>query len=82
MIVDLDIFDANVRRLADYARSAGKKLRLATKSVRVPELIRRAVEVGGEDVMQGLMCFSAKEVSKSFFYIHLSKPRQPKPIDL
>lgn len=61
MIVDLDVFDANTRRLAEYARTAGKKLRLATKSIRVPELIRRAVEVGGEDVMQGLMCFSAKE---------------------
>jgi D-serine deaminase-like pyridoxal phosphate-dependent protein len=60
MVVDLEIFDANVRRLAGIAQAAGKSLRPASKSVRVPELLKRVREVGGAAV-RGLMCFSVEE---------------------
>jgi D-serine deaminase-like pyridoxal phosphate-dependent protein len=57
-IVDLDAFDRNVQRVATIA---GKKpVRLATKSIRVPELTRRALAYGPP--FQGLMCFSAEEL--------------------
>lgn len=60
MIVDLDIFDANTRRIAEIAQQHGKSIRLASKSIRVPALMRRIFEVGG-DVFQGIMCFSVPE---------------------
>ncbi len=60
MIVDLDVFDANVRRLVAVARARGKTLRPASKSLRVPDLLMRVAEVGGADV-RGVMCFAVEE---------------------
>ncbi len=60
MLVDLDAFDANVRRLSAVAAQHGKNLRVASKSVRVPELLKRIVAVGGEH-FRGMMCFSVPE---------------------
>lgn len=60
MVVDLDILDANTQRLARIAQAHGKRLRVASKSVRVPELLRQILRVGG-DHFCGLMCFSAPE---------------------
>jgi len=62
MVVDLEIFDANVERLARVAAEHGKYLRPASKSVRVPELLKRIFAVGG-DRMRGLMCFSIEEAA-------------------
>ena len=58
-LVDLDAFDRNARKMAEIASSRGKRLRLATKSVRVPQLIKRVLEQGGP--FRGLMCYSAEE---------------------
>ncbi|NLF05476.1 MAG: hypothetical protein GX593_10825, partial [Actinomycetales bacterium] len=55
LAVDLDAFDANAREL--LARADGRPLRLATKSVRVPALIERALAAGFE----GLMTYSLAE---------------------
>jgi D-serine deaminase-like pyridoxal phosphate-dependent protein len=62
VVVDLDAFDRNVAHAARVVRdgSGEHTLRLATKSVRVPALIRRALDHGAP--FQGLMCFSAEEV--------------------
>lgn len=60
MVVDLDTFDANARDLAGKAKAHGKKLRLASKSIRVPALIKRLLEIDPE-TFQGIMCFSASE---------------------
>jgi D-serine deaminase-like pyridoxal phosphate-dependent protein len=60
MLVDLDVLDANVRRLARIAEGHGKRLRVAAKSVRVPDLLRRILEVGGS-AFRGLMCFAVDE---------------------
>jgi len=60
MVVDLDILDANTQRLARIAQAHGKRLRVASKSVRVPELLQHILSVGG-DHFRGLMCFSAQE---------------------
>lgn len=40
-LVDLDAFERNVRLFLGIAEGAGKPLRVATKSVRSPELLRR-----------------------------------------
>ena len=45
MVVDLDAFDANAADLV--RRAAGKPIRLASKSVRVPALIERALATPG-----------------------------------
>jgi D-serine deaminase-like pyridoxal phosphate-dependent protein len=60
MVVDLDIFEANVQRLVRIAAAHGKMLRAASKSVRVPDLLRRIVEIGAP-TCRGLMCFSVEE---------------------
>jgi D-serine deaminase-like pyridoxal phosphate-dependent protein len=55
--VDLDLFDANVQKLAGMAQ--GKRIRIASKSVRVPALLQRVLK--HSDVFQGLMCYSPRE---------------------
>lgn len=60
-LVDLDRFDENVRQFAKLATAAGKTIRVASKSLRVPELLKRALAVGGS-ALQGVMCYSAQEV--------------------
>lgn len=56
--VDLDLFDKNVADIIPLA--AGKKIRIASKSVRVPGLIKRVLDTS--DVYQGLMCYSPREM--------------------
>jgi D-serine deaminase-like pyridoxal phosphate-dependent protein len=62
-IVDLDAFDANLDRMRNAVREHQLTLRLATKSVRVPALIARAIERGG-GIVKGLLCFSAEEAAQ------------------
>lgn len=71
LLVDLDAWDENLDSLLGFLSFNSKQgaaqdsvrsktLRLATKSLRVPALIERALSRGGP-ALQGLMCFSAKE---------------------
>lgn len=55
--VNLDLFDANVQKLAGIAQ--GKRIRIASKSVRVPALLERILKHSG--IFQGLMCYSPRE---------------------
>lgn len=54
--VDLDLFDENVHQIA--LRAGNKKIRIATKSVRVPKLVERVLQ---NPAYQGLMTYSAAE---------------------
>jgi D-serine deaminase-like pyridoxal phosphate-dependent protein len=56
MVVDLDAFDANAADLV--RRAGGKPIRLASKSVRVPALIERALAVDG---FRGVLAFTLRE---------------------
>ncbi len=62
-LVDLDAFDRNVRHLADLVRrrGLGQRLRLATKSLRVPALIERVLRA--VQPYAGLMCYAAEEAA-------------------
>lgn len=55
-VVDLDAFDANARDLA--SRAAGKPIRVASKSLRVPALIRRALAAPG---FHGVLAYTLAE---------------------
>jgi D-serine deaminase-like pyridoxal phosphate-dependent protein len=55
-VVDVDAFDANAADLV--RRAAGTPIRLASKSVRVPELIRRALD---HDGFQGVLAYNLRE---------------------
>ena len=55
--VDLDLFDVNVKAIARQA--LGKHVRVASKSVRVPALLRRILDQGTP--YRGIMCYSARE---------------------
>jgi len=63
-IVDAAAFDANVDQVAELVRrrGRGKTLRLATKSLRCPALIERALARGG-DAFVGLMTYAAGETA-------------------
>lgn len=56
MAVDLDAFDANTADLV--RRAGGKPIRLASKSVRIPVLIERAL---AHDGMEGILCYTLRE---------------------
>jgi D-serine deaminase-like pyridoxal phosphate-dependent protein len=56
LIVDLDAFDANAADL--QRRAAGKPIRLASKSVRVPALIERALACEG---FSGVLAYQLRE---------------------
>lgn len=56
IVVDLDAFDRNVKALTLF----GKPIRLATKSIRVPALIHRAMD-SYPGIFKGLMTYSAQE---------------------
>ncbi len=60
MFVDLDTLDENISRIAELALVSGKKIRIASKSVRVPELLRYILLKGGPH-FQGIMCYSVPE---------------------
>ncbi|KJE96607.1 hypothetical protein CAOG_06907 [Capsaspora owczarzaki ATCC 30864] len=61
-LVDLDVFESNARLLTLPALSGGKRVRLATKSLRVPWLIRQAVQASN-GAITGLMCYSVQEAA-------------------
>ena len=56
MVVDLEAFDANADDLA--RRAAGTPIRVASKSVRVPELLRRALR---HDAFRGVLAYTLRE---------------------
>ncbi len=56
MVVDLDAFDANADDLV--RRAAGKPIRVASKSVRVPALLRRVL---AHDGYHGILSFTLRE---------------------
>lgn len=60
VVVDLDAFDRNVRAVAATVRAAGgKAIRPATKSVRVPALLKRLA--ASDPIYRGWMTYSAQE---------------------
>lgn len=64
VFVDLDAFDRNAKSLALWARQSqltAKTVRIATKSIRVPALIKRVL--ASDPIFQGVMCFSMDEAS-------------------
>ena len=46
ILIDLDIMERNLRRMADYARSHSLRLRPHTKTHKIPALGRRQIELG------------------------------------
>lgn len=61
MVVDLDALDANLQRLARIAAAHDKTLRPASKSVRVPDLLRYMCAQSA--TLRGVMCFSVEEAA-------------------
>lgn len=61
MVVDVDAFDRNLDRMLAIVRAGGsaRTLRLATKSLRVPALIERALR--RSQIFKGLMCYRLGE---------------------
>jgi D-serine deaminase-like pyridoxal phosphate-dependent protein len=61
-LVDLDAFERNVDRLLAPIRAAGKRVRIASKSVRCPELLARIHARAGATSI-GLMTYAARETA-------------------
>ncbi|MHC4393566.1 MAG: alanine racemase, partial [Planctomycetota bacterium] len=64
--IDLAAFDRNLERCRMVCAGSGKRLRVATKSVRCPALLTRIRERLGEEVFGGLMCASVPEAALLF----------------
>ncbi len=58
--VDLDCFDANVAYVAGTQKRSGKTIRVASKSIRCLDLIRRVFEKGGS-TFKGILAFTVEE---------------------
>src|SRR5262249_56990025 len=50
LIIDLDAFERNLRRLADFAGKAGVRLRPHAKTHKSPEVARRQIALGAVGV--------------------------------
>ena len=61
-IVDLDALERNVDDVAARVRKRGKRLRIATKSIRAPAIVERVLARAG-DVCVGLMTYTAAETA-------------------
>jgi len=84
--VDLDHFDANIAYVARTQSDTGKRIRVASKSIRSLELIKRVFEKGGT-VYQGILAFTVEEAAflndKGFRDIIIAYPSaQPSDIAL
>jgi D-serine deaminase-like pyridoxal phosphate-dependent protein len=55
--VDLDLLEENARQI--LARAQGKRIRIASKSVRCVAVLRRLLAM--DERFQGIMCFTARE---------------------
>lgn len=64
-LVDLDALETNIHALLAPVRAGGKTLRIATKSLRCVELIRRIQERAGP-LAKGLMCYAVAEAAFLF----------------
>jgi D-serine deaminase-like pyridoxal phosphate-dependent protein len=62
LFVDGAAFDANIDRVAARARQLGLTVRVASKSLRAPALVRRVLERGA-GALSGVMCFAAEEAA-------------------
>ena len=62
MLVDLDCLDENISRIAEMVSGFGKKIRIASKSIRVPWLLEYIMKKGGSH-FQGIMCYSVPEAA-------------------
>lgn len=60
MLVDLDSLDDNIDRVRRSLEHHDKRLRVASKSIRVPALIRHVIERSGR-IVEGIMCYSPAE---------------------
>ncbi len=60
--VDLDKFDRNVAYVAETQQGTGKTIRVHSKSLRCPALIKRVLSVGGE-AYKGVMTITAEETA-------------------
>jgi len=59
-LVDLDLFERNIDRAVTVARETARPLRVATKSVRSLDLLRR-ISARASNHVVGLMAYSARE---------------------
>jgi D-serine deaminase-like pyridoxal phosphate-dependent protein len=61
-LLDLDALERNAQQLFGPARAANKTIRLASKSVRAIEVMKRIIELGAGTV-RGLMAYAAAEAA-------------------
>lgn len=61
-IVNLDAFDHNMDKLAELVKKNNKTMRIATKSIRVPDLILRALQKH-PTTFKGVMCYTVEEAA-------------------
>jgi len=80
--IDLDAFDDNVRKLTSMLKGTGKTMRVASKSIRCVDMLKRVFDIGG-DAVEGVMCFMMEEAcflsGKGFYNLLVAYPTVRKP---
>ncbi|HZU83270.1 MAG TPA: alanine racemase [Polyangiaceae bacterium] len=61
-LIDMDAFDHNVKAVLAPLKEGKKRLRIATKSLRCPELVERVIDHAGA-LAAGLMTYTAAETA-------------------
>ena len=84
--VDLDRFDRNVAYVAATQQETAKTIRVASKSLRCVDLLRRVFDLGG-DAYKGILAFTMEEaaflIDQGFDDIVVAYPTvQPSDLDL
>ncbi len=84
--VDLDRFDRNVAYVAATQKGTGKTIRVASKSIRCVDLLRRIFDLGGP-AYKGILAFTMEEacflIDQGFDDIVVAYPTvQPSDLDL
>ncbi len=60
-VIDLDAFDRNCKKLLMFLKNKNQTIRIASKSLRTPDLIKRVLK--SNEAFKGLMIFSANELN-------------------
>ena len=59
--VNMDALDDNVAKILESVRGTGKTLRIATKSIRCPAILKHIVD--SDPIFKGIMCFTVEEAA-------------------
>lgn len=82
LLVDLDIFESNLQKMVDHAKSKGKNLRPHAKTHKCPQVARRLIEAGTLGICVATVREAEVMVKSGIHGVHLTSPiTDPKKVE-